>query len=111
MTSLFAAARLAGAGTGLAYGLQLALSLACAALIVHLFRRRGLTRESGAALLAGALLTTPFVLDYDLLLLAFPLAVLADRPRPWEKAAALAVFALLLRRAHRPETDGGRSKD
>ena len=77
-----------------------------------------------------ALLVTPFVLDYDLLLLAFPLAVLADNPRPWEKAGALAgfvlpalarplamnsgiaiaplvlivLFALLLRRAHAPIT-------
>jgi Glycosyltransferase family 87 len=129
MQSLFAAARLAGAGTGLAYALQAAAALTCAALVAHLFWRRGLTRESGAALLVAALLTTPFVLDYDLLLLAFPLAVLADQPRPWEKTAALAgfvlpalarplalttgiaiaplvllvLFALLLRRAHDPD--------
>lgn len=130
MTSLFAAARLAGVGTGLAYGLQLALSLACAGLVAHLFWRRGLTRESGAALLVAGLLATPFVLDYDLLLLAFPLAVIAHDPRRWEKPAALAgfvlpalarplalktgiaiaplvlivLFALLLRRAHSPDT-------
>ncbi len=130
MQSVFAAARLAGAGTGLAYGLQALVAVPCAALVVHLFWRRGLSRESGAALLVAALLVTPFVLDYDLLLLAFPLAVLADQPRPWEKAAALAgfvlpalarplalktgiaiaplvllvLFALLLRRAHAGET-------
>jgi Glycosyltransferase family 87 len=94
MQSLFAAVRLAGAGTGLAYALQGAVGLCCAALVAHLFWRRGFTRESGAALLVAALLATPFVLDYDLLLLAFPLAVLADGPRPWEKAAALAGFVL-----------------
>ena len=94
MQSVFAAARLAGAGTGLAYALQGAAAVACAALTAHLFWRRGLTRESGAALLVAALLTTPFVLDYDLLLLAFPLAVLATGPRPWEKSAALAGFVL-----------------
>ncbi len=130
MQSLFAAARLAGLGTVPAYVLQGALALACAGLVTHLFWRRGFTREAGAALLVAALLTTPFVLDYDLLLLAFPLAVLADGPRPWEKAAALAgfvlpalarplalttgvgiaplvlivIFALLLHRAHSPET-------
>jgi hypothetical protein len=94
MQSVFAAARLAGAGTGLAYGLQAIVALACAVLVTHLFWRRGFTRESGAALLVAALLATPFVLDYDLLLLAFPLAVLADQPRPWEKLAALAGFVL-----------------
>jgi Glycosyltransferase family 87 len=94
MQSVFAAARLGGAGTGFAYAMQGIVALACAALTAHLFWRRGFTRESGAALLVAALLTTPFVLDYDLLLLAFPLAVLADRPRPWEKSAALAGFVL-----------------
>jgi hypothetical protein len=94
MQSVFAAARLAGAETGLAFALQSAVALACAALVTHLFWRRGFTREAGAALLVAALLATPFVLDYDLLLLAFPLAVLADGPRPWEKAAALAGFVL-----------------
>jgi Glycosyltransferase family 87 len=129
MQSVFAAARLAGAGTGLAYALQGLVALACAVLVAHLFWRRGFTHEAGAALLVAALLATPFVLDYDLLLLAFPLAVLANGPRPWEKAAALAgfvlpalarplamttgiaiaplvllaVFALLLRRAHGPD--------
>jgi Glycosyltransferase family 87 len=129
MQSVFAAARLAGAGTGPAYALQGVVAATCAALIAHVFWRRGFTRESGAALLVAALLATPFVLDYDLLLLAFPLAILADQRRPWEKAAALAgfvlpalarplamttgiaiaplmllvLFALLLRRAHAPD--------
>jgi Glycosyltransferase family 87 len=129
MQSVFAAARLAGAGTGVAYVLQGFVAVVCAALLAHLFWRRGFTREAGAAMLIAALLVTPFVLDYDLLLLAFPLAVLADQPRPWEKSAALAgfilpalarplamttgaaiaplvllaLFALLLRRAHSPE--------
>lgn len=132
MQSVFAAARLAGAGTELAYVLQGVIALVSAVLVTHLFWRRGLTRESGAALLVAALLATPFVLDYDLLLLAFPLAVLATGPRPWERSAALAgfvlpalarplalttgiaiaplvllvVFALLLRRAYSPEATG-----
>jgi hypothetical protein len=94
MQSLFAAVRLAGGSAELAYGLQGVLAVALAALIFALFRRHGFTRESGAALLVAALLATPFVLDYDLLLLAFPLAVLAERPRDWDKAAALAGFVL-----------------
>lgn len=94
MQSVFAALRLAGVGAGPAYALQGMVAVACAALIAHVFWRRGFTRESGAALLVAALLATPFVLDYDLLLLAFPLAVLVDQPRPWDKLAALAGFVL-----------------
>ena len=55
--------------------------------------RRGFTLELGAATLAGTVLATPFVLDYDLVLLAFPIALLAVRPsQPWERSAAAMAF-------------------
>ena len=45
-------------------------------------------------MLAGAPLVTPFVLDYDMVLTAFPLIWLATRQhRPWERIAVAAVFA------------------
>lgn len=95
MQSLFAAMRLLGFGTALAYGAQAALALLVAAMLAHSAWREGLTRQVGAAMLTGALLVTPFVLDYDFLLLAFPLVVLSDStPRPWERTVAAIAFAM-----------------
>ena len=46
-------------------------------------------------MLAGAPLVTPFVLDYDLVLLAFPLIWLAARDEhlPWERLVIALAFA------------------
>lgn len=100
MVSAFAAARLLGAPVGLAYAVQAIVALAVvAALGVAARRMRGWTGGTAALVLAGAPLMTPFVLDYDLALLAFPLAWLAGQGLrhgflPWEKFALLLVFAL-----------------
>jgi hypothetical protein len=72
-------------------------------------------RAQSALLVAGTLLATPFLLDYDLMLLALPLAFLyregrATGFRPWEKTAMLAAFIApevvrsLAREAHLPLT-------
>ena len=93
MQSLFAALRLAGMAAAPAYAAQGALTVAVMAVLAWLGWRRGLTRQVGAATLVGALLATPFVLDYDLLLLAFPLALLALGPaRSWERSVAALAF-------------------
>jgi len=93
MQSTFAAARLLGLPTGIAYGLQIAVGLAIAGAIASAAWRRSYTPALGAAMLAGALLVTPFVLDYDMVLLAFPLLWLAGAGfQPWEKAIAAAAF-------------------
>ena len=95
MQSPMAAARLLGAGTELAYALQFAVSVAVGAILTHRAWRHGFTLELAAALLVGALLATPFVFDYDLTLLAFPLALLATRPAlPWERITVLASFVV-----------------
>jgi hypothetical protein len=52
----------------------------------------------GALVLAGAPLATPFVLDYDMVLTAFPLAYLFARGRAegfadWERITITATFA------------------
>ena len=136
LQSLFAALRLLGVPSGAAYAAQLALAALVAAGLVRLAWRRGFTLEVGAALLAGTVLATPFVLDYDLVVLAFPIALLArSTPLPWERSAtalafiapaigrglalmtaiaimlpaAIGLFAVLVRRADL--ANGGRSKD
>jgi hypothetical protein len=73
--------------------LQIALSLAVACAIAWASWRRSYTPALGAAMLAGAPLATPFVLDYDMVLLAFPLIWLAGNCfRPWEKLVFVLAF-------------------
>jgi len=94
MVSLFAGARLLGAPDWLAYALQAFLSAAVAISVAVIALRRGWSDALGAAMLAGAPLLTPFVLDYDLVLLAFPLIWLAAQERrDWEKIVILLAFA------------------
>lgn len=93
MVSPFAAVMLLGAPAALAYALQALVSLGVAAAIAFSGIRQGWTPLLGALVLAGAPLATPFVLDYDLVLLAFPLAMLAARPfAPWEKIGLALAF-------------------
>ena len=93
MVSPFAGAMLLGAPVRAAYGVQIVIAVAVAALLTMASWRRKFTPELGAATLCGALLTTPFVLDYDLTLLAFPLALLATREAlPWERIIGALVF-------------------
>jgi alpha-1,2-mannosyltransferase len=101
MQSLFAAVRLLGGGVTLAYTLQAAIALAAAAGLVLAARARTAGPAQGALLIAGTLLATPFLLDYDLTLAAFPLAWLfveARRTgfRSYEKFVLGAVFILPL---------------
>lgn len=94
MQSPFAAARLLGASLGVAYALQVIVSLAVAGALAWAAWRRRYSLALASAMLAGAPLVTPFVLDYDLVLLAFPLIWLAGSPaRPWDKIIAAATFA------------------
>jgi hypothetical protein len=93
MQSVFAAGRLLGASTGFAYALQTAVALAPAAALAWAGWHRGYTPALASAMLVGALIATPFVLDYDLVLLAFPLIWLAGEEfRPWEKIIVVAAF-------------------
>jgi hypothetical protein len=97
MQSPFAAARLLGASVAWAYALQGAVSVAVAAALAWAGWRRGYSLALGSAMLVGALLATPFLLDYDLVLLAFPLVWLVSVGfRPWEKLIAALAFAVAL---------------
>lgn len=94
MVSLFAGARLLGAPDWLAYALHTVLSAGVIVAFTLAAARRGWSDALGAAMLAGAPLVTPFVLDYDMLLIAFPLIWLAGQQhRPWEKFVILLAFA------------------
>ena len=97
MISLFAGLRLAGAGLGTAYAAQAVLALAVLAALAWALRRRPGGCAEVAALAAATLLCSPFLLDYDLMLAAVPLAWLLREARrdgflPWEKVVLLLAF-------------------
>ena len=72
MQSVFSATRLLHGDLTLAYGLQAAATIGAALALIALNRRRG--AAEGPAMVAAALIASPFLLDYDLTLLAIPLA-------------------------------------
>ncbi len=95
MPSLFAGAMMLGAPLKLAYALQTLLTVIVLAMLARASWRAAYTPALAAAMLAGATLTSPFILDYDLLLLAFPLVFLAGQEfRPWEKSVAMLAFVV-----------------
>ena len=101
MVSPFAAARLLGAGLSGAWITQAVVSCAGLVILMAVVRCRPEAPAEGATLAAATCLATPFLLDYDLMLLAVPLAwVAAEAERggylPWEKLILAAAFALPL---------------
>ena len=74
MQSVFAAVRLLHGPLCLAYGAQAATALAAAAALFWLQRRDFRGSAKGRRSIAATLLASPFLLDYDLTLLAIPLA-------------------------------------
>jgi alpha-1,2-mannosyltransferase len=101
MQSLFAAIRLWGGSLSLAYGLHVLLGIAVCAALISLQRRAFRSAAEGPAMVAAGLLLSPFLLDYDLTILAIPLAWLfcagaRDGFLPYEKAALAAAFVLPL---------------
>lgn len=104
--SVFAWVRMWGGGIELAYAAQLALALVVGAALVWLWRGAAAYAVKAAALLIGSLLATPFILDYDLMLLAPAIAfIAADGMRrgfgAYEKSmlAALWIAPLIARSA------------
>ncbi|HEY1941358.1 MAG TPA: glycosyltransferase family 87 protein [Roseiarcus sp.] len=75
MQSVFSAVRLLHGDLTLAYAAQAAAALAVALALFALNRRR--SAAEGPAMIAAALIASPFLLDYDFTLLAIPLAWLA----------------------------------
>jgi hypothetical protein len=75
--SVFSAARMWGAGIQSAYAMQLALALMLAASLAWLWRSDAAFELKASALATASLLATPYVLDYDLVVLAVAIAFFA----------------------------------
>jgi alpha-1,2-mannosyltransferase len=101
LQSAFAAARLWGFGVATAYAFQAAVSLFAAIVAIWIWRRTRNFDLHAAALTTGMLLTTPYMMDYDLVILALPIAWLALEGRrsdflPWEKSLLAFIWLLPL---------------
>ena len=112
MASVFAAARLLGAGVAAAYFLHAVVAAAVAVLTLLAWRHGSLERRAALAV-AASVLISPFLYDYDLVVLAVPIALLtADGLRsgwqPGLRSALVLVWAApllgapLARFAHLP---------
>ena len=75
--SVFAATRLLGGSVDAAYAAQGIATLGVAVSLVILWRSQASMASKGAGLCLGALLATPYCLDYDMMLLAPAIALLA----------------------------------
>jgi len=75
--SIFSAARNLGANVPAAYAMQGALALLLAASIAWLWHTDAAFELKAASLALGSLLATPYVLDYDLVVLAVAIAFFA----------------------------------
>ena len=102
MASVFAAIRLLGGSVGTAYIAQALVTLPAIILVMVMAARRPGGIAEGALMAAGAMLASPFLLDYDLMLLSLPMAWLLTMGMrepgflPWEKLALAAAFPLSL---------------
>ena len=74
--STFSAVRMWGGSIPLAYGMQTALTLSLAASVIWLWRSAAAFELKAAALAVACLLATPYVLDYDLVVLGVAIAFL-----------------------------------
>jgi alpha-1,2-mannosyltransferase len=101
MASVFAGVRLLGGPVVAAWAVQAVVSLVAVGAVGMVARRRAGGAAEVATVAVAACLATPFLLDYDLMLLAVPLAwVVAAAERdgflPWEKLVLGAAFLLPL---------------
>ena len=99
MVSAFAAARVLGLPVPVAYAAQAVVVVGAMILVLRPPGGRG--PAAAPLFVLAALLTSPFLLDYDLVMLAFPLAWLAGQGLAhgflrWEKIILLLGFALPL---------------
>jgi len=75
--SIFSAVRMWGGSIHLAYAIQFALAAALAATLAWLWRSEAAFELKAAALAVASLLATPYVLDYDLVVLGIAIAYFA----------------------------------
>jgi hypothetical protein len=99
--SIYAAFRLLGAPAGIANAVQLLASISVAIGIVALWRSGAAYELKAAGLLIGSLLATPYVLDYDLVVLAPGIAFMTVHGlrhgfAPYEITSLVALWTLPL---------------
>ena len=99
MQSVFAAIRLAGGSLAIAYAGQVLVALGVAMVVAWIWRNSADHQTKAAAVLAATPLATPFILDYDLMMLAPAIAVVVrkiirDGELSWD-ATTLALAAIL----------------
>lgn len=103
--SLFSFVRHWNGSIPLAYTAQILVAVAGIGCAAWIWRNKGSLATKASALTGAILLTTPYVMDYDLVVLAVPIALLARRGeetgyRPYEKGliALMWIMPLLARR-------------
>jgi arabinofuranan 3-O-arabinosyltransferase len=99
MPSVFAAVRLAGAGSSTAYLAQFLSALCAAAAIATLWRRPCSLAIKSAGLVIAAFLATPYAWVYDTIVLIFAAAWLGNEGAktgflPWEKITVIVLLTL-----------------
>jgi len=95
--SSFGAIRLIGGGPGLAYAVQVAVSVAAAALVAVVWRRNLSLPVRAATLASATLVALPLILFYDFMMAGIAMAWLVRVGRrtgflPWEKLILAVVF-------------------
>ena len=101
MQSAFAAVRLLHGSVMLAYAVQVPVTLAACVLLGWIAARRPGASAEGALMVVATLFSTPFLLSYDLVYLALPIAWITAEAQltawhPWEKTVLLAAYMLPL---------------
>jgi hypothetical protein len=99
--SVFSVVRSLGGGVTLAYIAQAIVSLPVAAAVAWIWRGRAPMAVKASALCVGTLLATPYMLDYDFVVLALPIAWLAREGidfgfKGWEKSVLCLAWLLPL---------------
>ena len=78
MPSIYATFMMFGGSTTLAYGAQALSALVVASAVAWAWRGSATLAAKGAVLVCGVVLIPPYIFDYDLTLLAIPIALLAQ---------------------------------
>jgi len=97
MPTAFVFLRLLGLPAWFAYSAQAATALVAALAVVVVWRRCGATYLTGATLVAATLLVSPYLFDYEMAMLAIPLAILASdmtrwNCKKWERIGLLILY-------------------
>jgi alpha-1,2-mannosyltransferase len=101
MQSVFGAVRMLGGSVHLAYQIQMAVAVLVTLAVIWIWRQRVEFPLKASALALSTLVVSPYVLDYDLVILALPMAWmvgagLREGILPWEKFILLLVWLLPL---------------